>query len=94
MAVGPSAGGAAYPYSIDSGSYAAGGTYVDGGGTPAPANSGGGGGGRGQTGSGGTGGSGRVVVSYSGDERASGGTVTTQGGNTLHTFTSPGEFVA
>lgn len=91
---GYTAGGAAYPYSIDGNSYAAGGTYNDSTGVPASANTGGGGGGKGQNGIGGTGGSGIVVVSYAGSERATGGTITSQGGNTIHTFTSPGEFVS
>jgi hypothetical protein len=55
------------------------------------ANRGGGGGGSGGSGSaGGAGGSGIVVVSYAGAPRYTGGTVTTSGGNTIHTFTSSG----
>ena len=41
---------------------------------------------------GGFGGSGIVVARYLGDQRASGGIVTTSGGNTIHTFTSSGSF--
>jgi hypothetical protein len=57
------------------------------------ANTGGGGGGSGQsssTGSGAAGGSGVVIVSYAGSQRFTGGTVTSSGGNTIHTFTSSG----
>jgi hypothetical protein len=35
-----------------------------------------------------------VIISYSGSQRATGGTVTSSGGNTIHTFTSSGTFVA
>ena len=38
----------------------------------------------------GSGGSGIVIVRYSGGQRATGGTVTSVGGNTIHTFTSTG----
>lgn len=58
------------------------------------ANTGGGGGGSG-AGSyvGGAGGSGIVIVSYpTGSMSATGGTVTTYGGNTIHTFTNSGLF--
>jgi hypothetical protein len=40
------------------------------------------------------GGSGVVIVRYSGTQRATGGTVTTVGGYTYHTFTSSGTFTA
>jgi len=61
------------------------------------ANSGGGGGGgaledatdRGPA----AGGSGIVIVRYVGDQRATGGTVTSDSGYTIHTFTSSGTFV-
>lgn len=55
---------------------------------------GGGGGGAGASGgSGGAGGSGVVIISYpTGYIRATGGTITTSGGNTIHTFTSNGTF--
>jgi hypothetical protein len=39
---------------------------------------------------GGAGGSGIVVVTYAGSARGTGGTITTVGGNTVHTFTSSG----
>jgi hypothetical protein len=38
----------------------------------------------------GNGGSGIVIISYAGSQKFSGGTVTTSGGNTIHTFTSSG----
>lgn len=58
------------------------------------ANTGGGGGGAfGNTATGGTGGSGVVIISYpTGNLTASGGTITTSGGNTIHTFNSSGTF--
>ena len=63
------------------------------------ANTGGGGGGGSITDSpfaynnGGNGGSGVVVISYpTGSITATGGTITTSGGNTIHTFTSSGTF--
>jgi PKD repeat protein len=43
---------------------------------------------------GGTGGSGIVIISYSGSQRGTGGTVTSSGGNTIHTFTSSGTYTA
>lgn len=58
------------------------------------ANRGGGGGGRLDTsGAAGSGGSGIVVLSYPGSQRFTGGTVTTVGSNTVHTFTSSGSLV-
>jgi hypothetical protein len=54
------------------------------------ANSGGGGGGNGHYGLSGAGGSGIVIVRYQGPQRAIGGTVTTNGGYTIHTFTTVG----
>lgn len=45
-------------------------------------------------GTGGTGGSGIVIISYPGNQRGTGGSVTSAGGNTIHTFTSSGTFVA
>jgi hypothetical protein len=53
------------------------------------ANSGGGGGH-----AGGAGGSGLVIIRYVGSQRGTGGTVTTSGGYTIHTFTSSGTFTA
>ena len=61
------------------------------------ANRGGGGGGTGSsTGnfSGGGGASGIVIIRYSGAQKGSGGTVTSAGGYTYHTFTSSGTFTA
>lgn len=59
------------------------------------ANTGGGGGGTGQVNTGGNGGSGVVIVRYVGTtQRGTGGTVTTAGGYTYHTFTSSGTFTA
>jgi hypothetical protein len=43
---------------------------------------------------GGNGGSGVVIIRYIGLQRASGGTVSTAGGYTIHTFNSSGTFVA
>lgn len=59
------------------------------------ANTGGGGGGMGiSVFTSGSGGSGIVVVSYLGAQRGTGGTVTSVGGKTIHTFTSSGTFTA
>lgn len=56
-------------------------------------NRGGGGGGGANAGSGGGGGSGIVVISYpTGLLTATGGSITTSGGNTIHTFTTGGTF--
>jgi hypothetical protein len=68
-------------------------------GSSASANTGGGGGGVGGTslaslGNGGNGGSGVVIISYAGAQRGAGGTVTSSGGNTIHTFTSSGTYTA
>lgn len=65
-------------------------------GTAGTANTGGGGGGGFSTGSsaGGAGGSGIVIISYVGAQRGTGGTVTTSGGSTIHTFTSSGTYTA
>lgn len=57
------------------------------------ANRGGGGGGGASNNSGGTGGSGVVALSYiTGAYTATGGTITTSGGRTIHTFTASGTF--
>ena len=60
----------------------------------ATTNTGGGGGGGtgGGGGGGGNGGSGIVIIRYPGIQRASGGTVTSSNGYTIHTFTSSGTF--
>jgi hypothetical protein len=43
---------------------------------------------------GGSGGSGIVIISYSGAQKGTGGTITSSGGNTIHTFTTSGTFTA
>jgi hypothetical protein len=53
------------------------------------ANRGGGGGGNTQAG-----GSGIVIIRYAGAQRGTGGTVTSAGGYTYHTFTSSGTFTS
>jgi hypothetical protein len=53
---------------------------------------GGGGGGSWSTGIGGAGGSGIVVIRYPGSQQATGGTITSVGGCTIHSFTSSGTF--
>jgi hypothetical protein len=64
------------------------------------ANTGGGAGGGksgvagGGTKNGGAGGSGIVIIRYAGAQRGTGGTVTSSGGYTIHTFTSSGTFTA
>jgi hypothetical protein len=42
----------------------------------------------------GAGGSGAVIIRYAGAQRGTGGTVTSAGGYTYHTFTSSGTFTA
>jgi hypothetical protein len=42
----------------------------------------------------GSGGSGIFVIRYLGAQRGTGGTVTSSGGYTIHTFTSSGNFTA
>ena len=71
------AGGAAY--GTNNGS--AGATYGSGGG---------GGGGQGYAGAAGA--NGAIIISYAGSQKATGGTVTTVGANTVHTFTANGTF--
>jgi hypothetical protein len=46
------------------------------------------------SGYGGSGGSGIVIIRYAGGQRGIGGTVTSSGGYTIHTFTSSGTFTA
>jgi hypothetical protein len=58
------------------------------------ANSGGGGGGGLATAVGRAGGSGVVIISYPGTQRGTGGTVTSSGGNTIHTFLTSGTYTA
>lgn len=55
---------------------------------------GGGGGGGDSPAAGGAGGSGIVIISYLGSQRGTGGTVTSSGGYTIHTFTSSGTYTA
>ena len=67
-------------------------------GTAGSVNTGGGGGGGGFNNptwsTGGAGGSGIVIISYLGSQRGTGGTVTSSGGYTIHTFTSSGTYTA
>jgi hypothetical protein len=75
----------------------AGGTYQTIGGDNGTINRGGGGGGAFGQGAGqlcGTGGSGIVIIRYSGNQRGIGGTVTSSGGYTYHTFTESGTFIS
>ena len=58
------------------------------------ANTGGGGGSQANSVAAGTGGSGIVIISYLGSQRDTGGTVTSSGGYTIHTFTSSGTYTA
>lgn len=92
-------GGARNGYSAGSGGLGGGvnGTSVSTTPTASPANTGGGGGGSGYSGTfvnGGAGGSGIVIISYLGSQRGTGGTVTSSGGYTIHTFTSSGTYTA
>lgn len=61
--------------------------------TAGTANTGGGGGGT-HTGTAGAGGSGVVIFRYAGAQRGTGGTVTTSGSYTIHTFTTSGVYIA
>lgn len=68
-----------------------------GGGGAGSANTGGGGGGAvgyPTFGTGGNGGSGVVIIYYLGSQKGTGGTVTSAGGYTIHTFTTSGTFTA
>jgi hypothetical protein len=94
---GGGSGGGNYGASIPGGS---GGGGASGGqgenGTAGTTNLGGGGGGGGNQpqGAGGNGGSGIVIIRYLGSQRGTGGTITTGGGYTVHTFTGSGTFTA
>jgi hypothetical protein len=55
---------------------------------------GGGGGGNANTVGGANGGSGIVIIRYLGAQRGTGGTVTSAGGYTYHTFTTSGTYTA
>jgi hypothetical protein len=90
-------GGGAYTgYTAGAGGAGGGGAA----GTPATAgtaNTGGGGGGykyNGTSAAGAAGGSGIVIIRYAGIQRGAGGTVTSSGGYTYHTFTTSGTFTA
>ena len=73
----------------------AGGAMPGGNGTAGTQNTGGGGGGAsGSTSNGALGGSGIVIIRYAGVQRGSGGTITSAGGYTIHTFTSSGTYTA
>jgi len=91
-------GGGAYSGNFSLGGIGGGGNGGDGNSyipTAGATNTGGGGGGGGfyQYGpGGGAGGSGIVIVRYPGAQRATGGTVTSVGGYTVHTFTTSGTF--
>jgi hypothetical protein len=64
-------------------------------GTAGSVNTGGGGGaGSGGSGNGAAGGSGVVIIAYLGSQRGTGGTVTSSGGYTIHTFTTSGTYTA
>jgi hypothetical protein len=98
-------GGGAGTYSITAGNGGGGGAgngtqgiSVRGGDALANTGSGGGGGGGEgaslfRTAGGGNGGSGIVIVRYPGPQRATGGTVTSVAGDTIHTFTTSGTFI-
>jgi hypothetical protein len=62
--------------------------------TAGAANTGGGGGGGISPSNSLAGGSGVVIIRYAGAQRGTGGTVTSSGGYTYHTFTSSGTFAA
>ena len=95
-------GGGGYTTTAGTGGSGGGGAGVTGtGSTPATsgtANTGGGGGGGSEGGqsnvTAGAGGSGIVVIAYVGGTRGSGGTITSSGGYTYHTFTTSGTYTA
>jgi hypothetical protein len=76
----------------------AGGVNGGGSGVSGTANTGGGGGGLVNYSNaaylGGNGGSGVVIISYDGSQKGTGGTVTSSGGRTIHTFTSSGTYTS
>ena len=84
-------GGSCYGGTGGTGGNGGGGAGSTSGGT---ANTGGGAGGTVGVGSGYSGGSGIVIISYLGSQRGTGGTVTSSGGYTIHTFTSSGTYNA
>jgi hypothetical protein len=78
-----------------SGGGGAGAASTSSGGSNGTANTGGGGGGsNNHSALSGSGGSGLVIVRYLGSQRGTGGTVTSSGGYTIHTFTSSGTYTA
>ena len=85
-------GGGMGPTTVGTGGTGGGGNGGGSTGVSGTANTGGGGGGASTTG--GTGGSGIVIISYLGSQRGTGGTVTSSGGYTIHTFTSSGTYNA
>ena len=101
--VGRAGGGGGGSYGSGNGSTGSVGVGTDGGasgghgansGPSAVSNRGGGGGGGGAWEYyGGAGGSGVVIVRYQGPQRATGGTITSAGGYTIHTFTGSGSFI-
>jgi hypothetical protein len=62
--------------------------------TAGTANTGGGGGGAFLNAAGAAGGSGIVILSYPGTQRGAGGTITSSGGYTIHSYTSSGTYIA
>jgi hypothetical protein len=88
-------GGGAYTGTGGTGGSGGGGAGSNSGGSPTAgtANTGGGGGGASAS-AGAAGGSGVVIIRYLGSTRGSGGTITSSGGYTYHTFTSSGTFTA
>lgn len=88
-------GGGGHGNTTTGGSGRGGQGFNHGGGSAGQVNSGsGGGGGGGSNGDGGAGGSGIVIIRYAGTQRGTGGTITSSGGYTYHTFTSSGTFTA
>lgn len=89
-------GGAGSGYPAASGGLGGGGAGGSGAtGANGTVNTGGGGGGTGVNNvAGSAGGSGVVVIAYLGSQRGTGGTVTSSGGYTIHTFTSSGTYSA
>jgi hypothetical protein len=90
-------GGGGGSYNSGSGGSGGGGTGAGGSasGTAGATNTGsGGGGGKNSPYFAGNGGSGVVIIRYAGAQKGTGGTVTSSGGYTIHTFTSSGTFTA
>lgn len=92
-------GGPGYVWSFNNTAYASGGGGGQGGSRGSPdsgfgAGSGGGAPGRDAGTPNTAGGSGVVIIVYQGSQRGSGGTITSNGGFTFHTFTGSGTFIA